>query len=506
MAPRPSRTFAEPWRRQGVDDGDDDGVAGGRATRPASVPEFRTAAYVRVKTFGRYRIISQLGSGGMGDVFLAVMSSSPAFEKLCVVKRLRRNLASNEYSRRMFANEAQVAARLNHPNIVQTYEVGEEDGAHYLAMEYVEGQTLRDVLVAAKSAGIVVDPAIVLRIVADALSGLHYAHELRDFDGTALGIIHRDISPHNVVVSYEGDPKLIDFGVAKISGRVGQSDGSMLTGKVGYMAPEYIDGNRIDRRADLFSMGVVLWEALAGEKLPDAMPVRANGTKAFPRLAARHRRIDPEIDGIVAKALAVDPADRYPTAMAMRDAIEERLARRNEGARRDVRDFMEPLFAEDRVALRELIRVRSAAHGGFVLTPKELTPSRPVPSGARARSGKIPGERDATRRMPPERSGIRATASRDSEAPAVPSEGDRATLPDRPTPIFELERPKAPPPSLVAELRELEPKRRTREGWTWLFLVLALLFVATATWALREGSADARDESHGAAPHASLPR
>src|SRR5215472_8899241 len=165
--------------------------------------------------FGKYQLFASLGRGGMADVFLAVARGPMGFNKLAVVKRLRAQLADDPSFRNMFLDEARLAARLNHPNVVHTYEVGEQDGVYFIAMEYLEGQALNKVIHEAVKSNKVFDESFCARVVSDALSGLNHAHELKDYDGKPLSIIHRDISPHNVFVTYGGVVKLVDFGIAK---------------------------------------------------------------------------------------------------------------------------------------------------------------------------------------------------------------------------------------------------------------------------------------------------
>ena len=187
--------------------------------------------------FGKYQLFASLGRGGMADVFLSVARGQMGFNKLAVIKRLRQALAEEVAFRNMFLDEARLAARLSHPNIVHTYEVGEQGGVYFIAMEYLEGQSLNKVLKESLRRKEVIEPEIAARIVADALAGLGYAHELRDYDGRPLSIIHRDISPHNIFVTYDGHTKLVDFGIAKAALSSTETEVGVLKGKVAYMSP-----------------------------------------------------------------------------------------------------------------------------------------------------------------------------------------------------------------------------------------------------------------------------
>ncbi|HVH41967.1 MAG TPA: serine/threonine-protein kinase, partial [Labilithrix sp.] len=220
----------------------------------------------RAVGFGKYRLFARLGSGGMADVYLAVAHGAMNVNRLVVVKRLRDEHTNESNSREMFLNEARLAARLNHPNVIQTFEAGSEAGSFFLAMEYVDGQPLSRVLTSLKRQGEVLEPRLAARVCSDALNGLHYAHELTDFDGSALEIVHRDVSPQNIMLTYEGTVKLVDFGIAKAAGS-SQTAHGVFKGKVAFMAPEQVRGENVDRRADLFAAGIVLWEAVTGKHL-----------------------------------------------------------------------------------------------------------------------------------------------------------------------------------------------------------------------------------------------
>jgi serine/threonine-protein kinase len=419
----------------------------------------QTLPYFRTTTLGHYRLIAQLGRGGMGEVFLAIADKSENFRKLCVVKRVKPELAQNPASRTMFINEGSLAARLNHPNIAQTFEVGECRGVLFLAMEFIEGQSLRDVLAATKKCAVMPDADVWVRIVADALSGLHHAHELEDFDGTPLGIVHRDISPHNILVSYEGVTRIIDFGVAKVTARASQSDSSTVTGKLGYLAPEYLDGEEGDRRADIFSMGVVLWEALAGKRIPPPLQVTRAGKLAYPRLASAVPRIDPKLDAICARALAMDPNERFKTAEEMRVALEQYLGRKGVTPVRpaDVGMLVDALFHEDRKALKEAIRVRTAALGGLSLPVRRSSPAFdakdlvPAPRAPMKSSEALPPPRAPS--LPPPRS------------PSLPPPPRSPSLPPLAAPLP----PPRPPMRTYMGLGDPQPAPANRQDETFAF-------------------------------------
>src|SRR6185437_1077783 len=192
-------------------------------------------------TLGKYRLIAELGHGGMAEVYLAVVRGPAGFNKLVVIKQIRPQLAEDPEFLGMFLDEARLAARLSHPNVVQTNEVGQEGNRYFIAMEYLEGQPLNRILHRLqKSGGLPL--GLHIKILSDVLAGLHHAHELADYDGTALEVVHRDVTPHNVFVTYEGQVKVVDFGIAKAAGRAGETRHGVIKGKAPYMAPEQAAG------------------------------------------------------------------------------------------------------------------------------------------------------------------------------------------------------------------------------------------------------------------------
>jgi serine/threonine-protein kinase len=215
---------------------------------------------------GRYRIVLPLGQGGTSDVYLAIADGPGGFRKLAVLKMLRKSLSADAELRAMFLDEARLAARLHHPNVVQTYEVLEEPGGPVIVMEYLDGQPLSELIVRGREQS-AFPFAMQLAVLIDALAGLHAAHELVDFDGTPLGVVHRDVSPHNLFVTVEGQTKVLDFGIAKLARSLVETEVGTTKGKLRYMAPEQIAGGKLDRRADVYAAGVMLWEALCGERM-----------------------------------------------------------------------------------------------------------------------------------------------------------------------------------------------------------------------------------------------
>lgn len=313
---------------------------------------------MQAERVGKYRIIAKLGQGGMASVFLSVVPSPMGVNKLLVIKLLRDELSTDEDFLAMFLNEARLAARLNHANVVHTYEVGFEGGQHFLAMDYLDGQPLHAILRKASRTGVPLD--IMVRILAETLSGLHYAHTLTDFDGSPLLVVHRDVSPQNVFITYDGQVKVVDFGIAKATGAATNTQSGVFKGKLSYVAPEQAGGDRVDARADIFSVGVMLWEAMAGKRFAQGEGQTAVLAR---RLSGREPRIrevvpdaDPELAEICDRAIAHDPNHRFATAQEFRDALDvflERFSRRI--GPREVGQFVTALFADEREQIRLII-------------------------------------------------------------------------------------------------------------------------------------------------------
>jgi serine/threonine protein kinase/ABC-type branched-subunit amino acid transport system substrate-binding protein len=293
----------------------------------------------------------------MSEVYLTLVQGGlGGFQKLVAVKLLRRDLAEDESFRQMFLEEARLTARLNHPNVVQTNDVGEDAGRYYIAMEYLEGQTFERVR-RTRNASKLFPTTMQLSMLADVLAGLHYAHELVDYDGTPLAIVHRDVTPSNVFITYDGQVKLVDFGIAKVLDSLNHTKVGVLKGKARYMAPEQIAGIGVDRRADIFSVGVMLWEILSGG------PIWAgrNETEILRRVATGDtpqvtRDAPPALVKICARAMAHKAEDRYPTAEALRLEIEGYLAQHITPTReRGLGAAVSELFRDERAQIRQLI-------------------------------------------------------------------------------------------------------------------------------------------------------
>ncbi len=314
------------------------------------------------RNFGKYRLVADLGHGGMANVYLAAASGPAGVTKLLVVKEIKPEMASDPAFVEMFLDEARLAARVNHPNVVQTLEVGEEGGRYFLSMEFLDGQPLSRIQTRQGHERLTLSER--LRVLADALIGLHHAHELRSYDGRPLGVVHRDATPQNIFVTYDGQVKVVDFGVAKAATSSGQTSTGVIKGKLSYMAPEQARGEPIDRRADVFSVGVMFWEAVTGRRMWAGLSSEMGilhrlAIGEVPRVPPD---VAPELRAIGDRALAPEAAGRYPTAAAMAEDIERYLERqRDRGSSREIGARVGRMFATERAALHRVVNEQLAA-------------------------------------------------------------------------------------------------------------------------------------------------
>ena len=323
----------------------------------SSVPAPAQAPAVRL---GRYRLLLELGQGGMARVFVAFSSGLGGFNKLVVLKVMRDELRENESSLAMFLAEARLAARMNHPNIVQTLEVGEDGGRYFICMEYLEGQTLGRLM--KKTIDSPLPLAARLEMIRQVLEALIYMHAFTDPDGTPLSLVHRDISPNNIFVTFDGSAKVLDFGVAKATGVSHATEAGMFKGKLGYAAPEQILGNS-EQRSDVFAVGVLLWELLAYRRLSQDRTqqeiVQARMAGVDPELMRKALGVPVELLQICTRAVAKKLEDRYASALEMRDALRAYIRTNNlEYSPEQLRLLLGDLYATERVEIRRLVDQR----------------------------------------------------------------------------------------------------------------------------------------------------
>lgn len=341
-----------------------------------------------------YTQLLRLGSGGMGDVHLALARREPDFQRLVVVKTLRGTDEAARSGSNMLREEARICARLSHPNVVQVTEIVELGDGVMLVMEYLDGQTLSEAYQKAESSFTL---PLRLRAICEVLAGLHYAHELKDYSGKSLGIIHRDVSPENVFLTYDGRVKLLDFGVAKANRSDQSTDTGVVKGRLSYMSPEQFQGQPLDRRTDVFSMGCLLFEAITHQRLwkgySQGAVAAALSNGQIPPINFQQLRIDPQLSAIVGCAMARRREDRYSSAEELRLALEAYLDTHflsEQASPRDIGDMLGRVCQEERMArrleiseaIRDIERGRSVAPTPLVPPPRELT-SLSMPRAAR---------------------------------------------------------------------------------------------------------------------------
>ncbi|MDP9036254.1 MAG: serine/threonine protein kinase [Myxococcota bacterium] len=308
---------------------------------------------------GKYHLVAELARGGMGNVYLVVVQGPGGFNKLLALKELKPELSDDPSYVSMFLDEARLAARLNHPNIVQTNEVGSEGSRHYMTMEYLDGRSLHRIRRRFVDQGRFPVGAH-LRIIAESLLGLHYAHDLVGFDGEPLGIVHRDVSPLNVFVTFDGQAKVLDFGIAKTVDSSHETKAGVLKGRVAYMAPEQACGAKADRRADIYSAGVMIWEAAAGRRLWPGMSEVEVLSRLLREGPPSLRTVCPdapeELEAICSRAMAAHPGDRYDTAAELYEDLEAHINQREDAtSMRQIGAFIGRTFAEERRQMKAAI-------------------------------------------------------------------------------------------------------------------------------------------------------
>ncbi|MES1210201.1 MAG: serine/threonine-protein kinase, partial [Pseudomonadota bacterium] len=388
-------------------------------SRPAAANERAVVS----GSVARYQVLRRLARGGMADVYLATQRTAQGTEQTVVIKRLRAELRRDPEFGKMFQDEVQIAVRLDHPNVVKVIEPLVTGSETLLVMEWVQGRSLSAILNRARKRERPLDPALVAAIGAHVAAGLQHAHDLRDADGNRMGVIHRDVSPQNIMIATDGVAKVLDFGVAWVLGRMSRTRVGVAKGKLGYMAPEQLEHRAIDQRTDIFALGVVLWEALAGRRLfpldKDGVAIRAPSASS-PEPPSAFRSIPPELDRIVMRALAREPHRRPRNAAEIESELAAFAAAHNADATR-VSATVAELFDGTNVGRHERHRTSAtvairqpgpttatetpSARAPAALTPAALTPGMltsgavtpplttplPPPSLARAAASKSSG-------------------------------------------------------------------------------------------------------------------
>jgi eukaryotic-like serine/threonine-protein kinase len=302
------------------------------------------------RTFGKYRLLKKIAVGGMGEIFLAKITGPVGFEKHLVIKRVLEHHVENEQLLDMFFSEARVAAQLQHSNVVQIYEMGQIDGAFFIAMEYIHGQSLHGLMERVRKSNMRLAPHLVVDIAAQLCAGLSYAHNAKDMSGESLGIVHRDINPHNILSTYGGEVKVIDFGIAKSGMSMHETEAGTIKGKFVYMSPEQSAAKALDKRSDIFAVGICLYELLTFAnpfaKSNVVLSLDAIQRKNPPPVSETNPAFAP-FDALISKALAKKADDRYSDCEELRDELLE-LVRNGSVPKTDLslRDFMADIFSE----------------------------------------------------------------------------------------------------------------------------------------------------------------
>lgn len=324
---------------------------------------------------GRYQLCFELASGGMAKVYLARVEGIAGFEKLVALKRIHSHLADQEEFVEMFLDEARIASRIDHPNVCTVFDFGRADDDYYIAMEFLLGETVARVMrIAAATPELVRSPrwtAVVLRFVAEACEGLHAAHELKNDKGALLNVVHRDVSPHNLFVGYDGTVKIVDFGIARAADRLHHTRAGMVKGRHAYMSPEQAEGRPIDRRADIWSLGVILFEALTGKRLfrraTDTDTLMAVVRDPIPKPSDFWLEIPPDVEAAVLRALQRDPSDRWANARELGRELERCIVRLDQPAgKAELADLMEELLPEQREERQRMVSDARTMDAGVV--------------------------------------------------------------------------------------------------------------------------------------------
>jgi serine/threonine-protein kinase len=345
---------------------------------PSDLAKILTPVFGPLPRLGRYELIARLAVGGMAEVYLARHGELSGFKTLVVVKKILPHLAENPEFISMFLDEARIASLLDHPNVVRIVEVGRAESDYFLAMELVQGKPLASLIRRAHERQEPIEPKLAALIMAQAAAGLHHAHGVSDAEGHPLGLVHRDVSPKNILVSFEGGVKVIDFGIARAMGRISQTNTGGMKGTAGYMAPEQAKSEPVDRRADVFACGVVLWEALTCRRLfrkdNDLATMRALMYDAIPR-PSTVTKVPAVLEQITMKALNRDPEMRYQTALEMALALERYIGQAGGASTSHLGTLMREYFATDQTDWKNLVRTAHEIEGASapLVSPIKMT-------------------------------------------------------------------------------------------------------------------------------------
>jgi serine/threonine protein kinase len=437
-----------------------------------------------VEKLDRFELIAELASGGMATVYLARLLGLGGVARLFAIKRLHPHLAKDREFVDMFIDEARLAARIRHPNVVPIHEIGITERGYYLVMDYVEGDTAARLFARAAQDNAKIAPGVGIRIVLDTLAGLHAAHELQDDNGKPLEIVHRDVSPQNVLVGVDGVARITDFGVARAASRLSVTRTGQLKGKLAYMAPEQARSKaNVDRRADVFAMGIVLWETLAQRRLfkgdSEAETLNRVLYEEIPTLRSAVPTIPAALDAIAMKALTRDADKRFASCAEMADALEKAATSLKALAtQKDVATCVNEVMATELEQQRDAVRVWMA----------RSEPSHPSSRRTRAAQDSVTKIEARSSTLPPSVSSVSSMVN----VPLPPSSG-----------ALDVER-------VRDEEEPTGPAARTRRGRAWSVgmiatsLVIAWAVVAWRTPAHPGGSASHVDPNAPATVNATV--
>jgi serine/threonine protein kinase len=357
---------------------------------PSDLARILTPVFGPLPRLGRYELIARLAVGGMAEVYLARHGELSGFKTLVVVKKVLPHLAENPEFISMFLDEARIASLLDHPNVVRIVEVGRAENDYFLAMELVQGKPLASLIRRANERQQALDPKLAALIMAQAAAGLHHAHGVSDAEGHPLGLVHRDVSPKNILVSFEGGVKVIDFGIARAMGRISQTNTGGMKGTVGYMSPEQAKSEPIDRRADVFACGVVLWESLTSRRLfrkdNDLATMRALIYDPVPR-PSTVAKVPAMLEQITMKALSRDPEQRFQSGLELALALERFIGQAGGASTSHLGGLMRDYFATDQTDWKNLVRT---AHEIEEVSSPIVSPIKMTGTGLKAITGSRP--------------------------------------------------------------------------------------------------------------------
>lgn len=349
--------------------------------------------------YGKYYLLDRINVGGMAEVFKAKAYGVEGFEKLVAIKRILPNIAEDEEFITMFIDEAKIAVQLNHANIAQIFDLGKIEDTYFIALEYVYGKDLRAIFERLRKRGEIMPIPAACYIITQVCEGLDYAHRKKDSMGRDLNIVHRDVSPQNILVAYEGDVKVIDFGIAKAANKASKTQAGILKGKFGYMSPEQVRGLPLDRRSDIFSLGIIFYEILTGERLfvgeSDFSTLEKVRNVEIMPPTAYNRNIPESLEKIILKALAKDADDRYQFSSEMAEDIQRFMI--SQGilfTRKDLGNFMKTLFADDIARDNAQDESKKSASSLPPSVPAPVAPKKPISKPSQPVPPPVPDELD----------------------------------------------------------------------------------------------------------------